>query len=280
MDARMGLTVGMVLLAATACAPDEELVHPCLEGSGMYTNCELVEPGGGCTDDEQCKGELAECVDGKCECVPDCEGKNCGDDGCAGNCGKCGDGLECGNDQACLAPCAGKECGDDGYGGLCGICETGSLCQDGMCQHIYWIDPVSGLTWQGTPTGGNMNWSDAKSHCAGLSLDGGGWYLPTIGELRSLMRGCPGTVTGGACDVTDACLDSSCNDEGGCTDCSHNDGPADGCYWPDEMQGTCSWYWSSSPVEDYDSLAWYVGFDYGNVYYTSDFLGKLVRCVR
>ena len=148
-----------------------------------------------------------------------------------------------------------------------------------------WKDPTSGLTWQVTPTGGTMNWSAAKAHCVGLPLDGGGWHLPTISELRSLIRGCPGTVTGGACEVTDSCLSySSCWDEGACWSCSGNTGPAEGCYWPDNMQGTCSWYWSSSPVEDGDILAWYVGFGGG---YVADFgvnyvgyYARHVRCVR
>ena len=144
-----------------------------------------------------------------------------------------------------------------------------------------WKDPSSDLTWQVTPTGGTMNWSEAKAHCQGLSLDGGGWHLPTIGELRTLIRGCPGTVTGGACGVTDECLDSSCNDEGGCTDCSYDSGPAGGCYWPDEMQGTCGWYWSWSPVEDPDDGAWNVVFGYGVVTYYSDVNSvSHVRCVR
>jgi hypothetical protein len=133
----------------------------------------------------------------------------------------------------------------------------------------------------GADTGGPMYGADAKAHCAGLSLDGSGWHLPTISELRTLIRGCPGTVTGGACGVTDECLDLSCIDEGGCTDCSSGNGPADGCYWPDEIQGTCSWYRSSSPVEDADGNAWHVSFDYGyvvsNVVYGA---AGHVRCVR
>jgi len=58
----------------------------------------------------------------------------------------------------------------------------------------------------------------------------------------------------------------SCRDDS-CSGCSNKGGPANGCYWPDNMQGTCSWYWSSSPVEDYDSFAWYVLFSSGRVFY-------------
>ena len=218
---------------------------------------------------------------------------------CEGNCDEngCPDGLVCAEDGQCIPavvdcddvnPCTNDVLDPDG---TCKYwTEDGSPCPEGSCQGGVcvkkasvgdtWFASSSGLTWQVTPTGDKMNWSDAKAHCAGLSLDGGGWHLPTISELRTLIRGCPGTVTGGACGVTDACLDSSCNDAGGCSDCAYDKGPADGCYWPDEMQGTCSWYWSSSPVEDVDNGAWHVGFDYGVVYLDDVNHDVHVRCVR
>ena len=218
--------------------------------------------------------------------------------------------AECGISNACPERSRRAECaegvlseGNESKGGtkrltvllllfplvLCSTCDNDELTED-WALHAFgtageppedtWTDSSSGLTWQVTPTGGTMGWSAAKSHCAGLSLAGGGWHLPTIGEFRTLIRGCPGTVTGGACGVTDGCLNSSCNDDGGCWDCSSGDGPADGCYWPDEMQGTCSWYWSSSPVEDHGGLAWGVNFDYGNVTYVGVDPGRYVRCAR
>ena len=53
-------------------------------------------------------------------CVPDCLGKQCGDDGCGGSCGECPTGQACQDDGTCLGctpECAGKACGDDGCGG-------------------------------------------------------------------------------------------------------------------------------------------------------------------
>jgi hypothetical protein len=132
-----------------------------------------------------------------------------------------------------------------------------------------WKDEKSGLTWQVTPTGGTMEWFDAKSHCTGLSLNGGGWHLPTIVELRSLIRGCTARTAG-----------PSCNDK---------EGPADGCYWPAEMQGTCGYYWSSSPhnsdvdtssPNNHDEAAWYVSFDGGDFTYGEAYAPGHVRCVR
>ena len=78
------------------------------------------------------------CVLGKCkECTADCAGKVCGDDGCGGNCGACPVGEVCvlGKCKGCTPDCAGKECGDDGCGGNCGSCpQSKPLCLAGQCK--------------------------------------------------------------------------------------------------------------------------------------------------
>ncbi|MBM4355849.1 MAG: DUF1566 domain-containing protein, partial [Deltaproteobacteria bacterium] len=133
-----------------------------------------------------------------------------------------------------------------------------------------------------TPTGGDTSWENAKSHCSRLVLDGGGWRLPTIGELRSLIRGCPATEAGGSCSVKKgACLARSCRDDS-CNGCGNFGGPANGCYWPHYIQGACTLYWSSSPVGDDDGYAWHVFFNSGLVYDGYFFVssGSPVRCVR
>jgi hypothetical protein len=69
-------------------------------------------------------------------CLPSCDGRFCGPDGCGGSCGTCITG-ECGSDGHCLDPCAraceGKECGDNGCGGSCGTCGQGTVCTSGRC---------------------------------------------------------------------------------------------------------------------------------------------------
>ena len=244
-------TAGVLFAMATpTCAPDEP-EHPCDPESGIYNECEKVSPGGGCTDDSQCKWDNSACMGGTCICVPECSGYDCGDDGCGGSCGACG---------------------------------AGESCDHGLCGLWTWTDSKSGLTWQVEPTGGTMTWDAAKTHCSDLDLAGHtDWRLPDIGELRSLIRGCPATELGSAtCKVEKGgCLDSTCDEGNLCEYCSGNNGPADGCYWPDSIIGTCGWYRSSSPVEDVAGHAWYVGFDYGDVYDLGvDGSGRHVRCVR
>ena len=165
-------------------------------------------------------------------------------------------------------------------------CEKGLRCLALVCQNDVptpegtWKDPMSGLTWQTTPTGGPMKWFNAEAHCIGLSLDSGGWRLPTVSELRTLLRGCPATEDGGSCNVEEGCLEYSCWDIS-CASCFYLKGPTFGCYWPENAQGACTTYWSSSTVTDDNGYAWYVSFDTGLVVSSSDVDAfKDVRCVR
>jgi Protein of unknown function (DUF1566) len=142
-----------------------------------------------------------------------------------------------------------------------------------------WSDSSSGLTWQVTSSDDSMPFDDAKSYCNNLSLDGGGWHLPTISELRSLIRGCDTTETGGSCGVTDSCLNSSCQDAS-CYEYSSGGDQTDGCYWPSQLGGECWYYLSSSAVTDLDDFTWIVDFGNGLVGYQFVSLGFYVRCVR
>jgi len=74
-------------------------------------------------------------------CIPDCTGKECGDDGCGGGCGQCDDGKVETTDTCvdslcvfCLKDCYCKECGDDGCGGSCGSCDDGISCTADSCE--------------------------------------------------------------------------------------------------------------------------------------------------
>ena len=54
------------------CAPFDYFVHP-----GHIEACDGVD------------NDCDDMVDENCQCVPDCTGKECGDDGCGGSCGQC-----------------------------------------------------------------------------------------------------------------------------------------------------------------------------------------------
>jgi hypothetical protein len=83
-----------------------------------------------------------------------------------------------------------------------------------------WTDPATGLMWQNQFDVTGLDWLSAVAYCD--ALDWGGytdWRLPAIWELRSLFRGCPGTLdVGGACGVTADCLDyDDCYYDRGCS---------------------------------------------------------------
>ena len=101
-------------------------------GASFPNNCCTPKCDGKQCGDDGCGGSCGkctagfECTDSTCtKCTPSCEGKQCGDDGCGGSCGTCAGGLTCdpaGQCAACVPSCAGKVCGDDGCGGSCGEC--------------------------------------------------------------------------------------------------------------------------------------------------------------
>lgn len=126
-----------------------------------------------------------------------------------------------------------------------------------------WADSATGLEWQILPTGGKTRWQPGYDNCETLNLGGyDDWRLPTISELRSLIRGCDATITGGACGVTDECSATPCQDL--VCNCSP---PGDGYQaWPAELAGDVGQYWSSSSVTDgVPGRVWYVDFGSGTI---------------
>ncbi|MCC6157242.1 MAG: DUF1566 domain-containing protein [Deltaproteobacteria bacterium] len=129
-----------------------------------------------------------------------------------------------------------------------------------------WSDPDSGLMWENPPMIHSNHWEGAIDDCESLSLGGfDDWRLPSIDELRSLIRGCPATMPDGECGVTDSCTETSCSNDA-CDGCERYAGPGnDGLYMPDELQGVGSLYWSSTTISDWDTKAFGVNFEYGMV---------------
>ncbi|MCB9730096.1 MAG: hypothetical protein H6746_16620 [Deltaproteobacteria bacterium] len=115
---------------------------PCCAGA-----CGDQSPGGDCYCDDICAG-FGDCCADLCDscsadapstcgtgCVPQCDGVECGDDGCGGSCGGCEPDQACSDGLcACVPQCDGLECGDDGCGGSCGTCGADSFCDpSGQC---------------------------------------------------------------------------------------------------------------------------------------------------
>lgn len=95
--------------------------------SNSLCECEVLTCG------ETCCPDGANCLDQAC-CTPDCDGKQCGPDGCGGECGTCAEGEVCLEEQTCCIPdCDGKECGFDGCGGECGDCLPDGICLQDQC---------------------------------------------------------------------------------------------------------------------------------------------------
>ena len=74
-----------------------------------------------------------QCSNGQCVCQPYCTNKTCGDDGCGGICGSCGQGEFCNQLEQCQNKCLGLVCGANPVDGAsCGTCSSGA-CIDGQC---------------------------------------------------------------------------------------------------------------------------------------------------
>jgi hypothetical protein len=88
-----------------------------------------------CLCGPDCDGAQEECIDGTCYCIPSCQERECGDDGCGGTCGDCASGDYCADGKClCHPECDNTECGTDGCSGVCGECaDANDECVDGMC---------------------------------------------------------------------------------------------------------------------------------------------------
>ena len=142
-----------------------------------------------------------------------------------------------------------------------------------------WTDPATVLMWEKSPATDPLYWQEAINYCQELRLAGyDDWRLPTIDELRSLIRGCDRTGRGGDCNVTDSCTSLECQNEA-CDGC--NGGNSDNCYLEPALSGSCDTHWSYS-TDTEKNCAWYVDFDYRADLVCLDFIHSRsrVRCVR
>ena len=122
----------------------------------------------------------------------------------------------------------------------------------------------------------------AASYCNDFAgADQTDWRLPTIGELRGLLQGCPSTVTGGDCSLSDTCLEFDCCDDPCFTGCGEGAGPDEGCYWPSPFDGNCSqWFWTESYPAGHSNGRWQVNFGNAQLIFGYPEWAGGVLCVR
>lgn len=125
-------------------------------------------------------GEVCNLSDGLCKtlCIPDCleNGKACGDDGCTGNCGDCGINFKCGIDFLCHEDICEPDCVT--MGKECGGDGCGGSC--GECGESE-VCTVGGLCGADACFGVDLD----KNTC---SLDGQYLYICNVGPPQSLLK--------------------------------------------------------------------------------------------
>lgn len=141
-----------------------------------------------------------------------------------------------------------------------------------------WTDSATGKTWLNPPGPVAMTFPEAVAYCSALDLNGKGWRLPTISELRSLVRGCPGIELGGACKVGEGgCLAKECRKA--CEPCTTGKGPA-GAYWPEGVLGDDGRHWSATVVQDLPDKVWVLDFGHAGIRSDSQDNHHQVWCVK
>ena len=150
---------------------------------------------------------------GEC-CVSDCTDKECGDDGCGGSCGECGESMFC-YGGACAAPVeipdSGQtKCYDATGETVCPLPEEPFFGQDANYQGPPFslmdnqdgtvTDLNTGLVWARCAGGQTppdcleqppkVGWQEAADHCEQNNdqLPGDGWRIATRNELLSIMH--------------------------------------------------------------------------------------------
>ena len=125
-----------------------------------------------------------------------------------------------------------------------------------------------------------MNWNDAINYCQNLREDGySNWRLPTISELRTTIKNCSGSQSGGSCSVSDFCLSGSyCLS----VDCKCEFRKNNGGYYSKLGDDDNVILWSSSVQSESAKHRWVVDFAFGYLFPTvakyDDYC--YVRCVR
>ena len=158
-------------------------------------------------------------------------------------------------------------------------CNSGYEWTGSECVPPY-EDEETGLLWS-TKTLNNVSWQEAVDYCENLDFGGfTDWRLPSINELRTIIRNCPNTESTGLCGLTDDCLDTACEAVNSC-DCDYlpnNEG-----HYSKLGDDSNVFLWSSSEIANYPDFAW--GIDFAQAYVSGRHkndhsYGYYARCVR
>ena len=181
------------------------LVSSCIGGDSKPS--EEPDPGGGYE-----VVEYIEDLQAELPCLPDCDGIECGDDGCGGSCGTCFDFGGAPAEQLCLQggccqqQCVGKVCGDDGCGGSCGQCVDGEQCVGGQCSGCQ--PQCAGKECGDDDCGGSCgNCPAAKPNCDNGACKAGECQPKCAGKDCG-SDGCTGTC--GTCGANESCETGKC----------------------------------------------------------------------
>lgn len=189
-------------------------------------------------DSCETRGELIEecangCEEGACkDCVPQCDGRQCGDDGCLGTCGICPDASCDGLTWTSAKSCVSGNCSgggdtllcDDGHDCTTDGCSTGAGCThevkagfcliEGMCFAEGQPSPTTPCRLC-TPKQSQDAWTDAASGtpCEPAACSGLSWKLARTCASGACTGG-GGTVS---CDDGKACTSDACSAADGCS---------------------------------------------------------------
>lgn len=108
-------------------------------------------------------------------------------------------------------------------------------------------DTVTGLQWEQGASPTALTWAGAASYCQSLTLAGGGWRLPSMKEIQTLVDE----------SAVDPALDATLFSE------------AEG-----------ERFWTSSPQADAQDRAWLFHSSVGSVYTQETDFEVFARCVR
>lgn len=199
-------------------------------------------------------------------CQPQCEDKECGDDGCGGECGPCPDGQSCSGDQ-CIYPAKVVPVWNTGFSGN-GVALAADIASDGSGSlYVCGTFIVASVDFGGGPVNGK-----GGEDIYLVKLGGAGellWVKTFGGANKDFCRGVAGDGSGGVFMVggfssADLDLGGGVLPHGGGTDILLA-----------RFDGDGEHVWSSSYGIDEDEAAWDAAVDGdGALYVTGRFGGQ------